>query len=214
MKPATKTGRRIKRTADLAIATAMLMLLWPVMLVVCILVRWRLGRPVIFRQARPGFNEQPFVLYKFRTMTDLRGPRGEELPDAARLTLLGIFLRRSSLDELPQLWNVMRGEMSLIGPRPLRLDYLDFFTERERLRHAVRPGITGWAQVHGRNTATWDERLANDVWYVENWSLALDFKIAWKTLRQVFQRKDVIADAHSIMLNLNEERAERRREAA
>ncbi|MCE5268414.1 MAG: sugar transferase, partial [Planctomycetaceae bacterium] len=163
-------------------------------------------RPVLFRQWRPGLGERPFLLYKFRTMNDACGPDGRPLPDAARLTALGRFIRRTSLDELPQLWNVLRGEMSLVGPRPLRMDYLPYFTRLERLRHSVRPGITGWAQVHGRNEASWDDRFANDVWYVEHWSLWLDLRILWLTLRQVVHGRGIVVDACSIMKNLDEER--------
>jgi lipopolysaccharide/colanic/teichoic acid biosynthesis glycosyltransferase len=177
-------------------------------------IRQKMGSPVVLQQARPGIGELPFVLYKFRTMTDDRGPDGELLPDAARLTSLGRTLRRLSLDELPQLWNVIKGDMSLVGPRPLRMDYLPYFTELERLRHTVPPGITGWAQIHGRNEAAWDQRLAADVWYVENWSLLLDFKILLATLGRVLRRKNVVDDPRSIMLNLNEERAHMTRRAS
>jgi lipopolysaccharide/colanic/teichoic acid biosynthesis glycosyltransferase len=161
---------------------------------------------VVFRQRRPGLGGRPFTLKKFRTMNDARGPDGRFLPDAGRLTPLGRFLRRTSLDELPQLWNVLWGEMSLVGPRPLRWHYLPYFTPRERLRHTVRPGITGWAQIHGRNEASWDHRLANDVWYVEHWSLWLDCRILCLTLLQVFRGRGVVVDANSIMKDLDEER--------
>jgi lipopolysaccharide/colanic/teichoic acid biosynthesis glycosyltransferase len=177
------------------------------MLAVAAAVRWKMGRPVLFAHPRPGLGERTFVLYKFRTMVEQRGPLGKELPDTARLTPLGRFLRRYSLDELPQLWNVLRGDMSLVGPRPLQLDYLPYFTARERLRHTVRPGITGWAQVCGRNKAPWDERLANDVWYVENRSLWLDLKILAMTAILVLRHRNVVVDPRSIMKNLNEERA-------
>ncbi|MEN6449985.1 MAG: sugar transferase [Thermoguttaceae bacterium] len=198
--------RTIKRAIDAAVSATLLLVCLPLLVCVAIAIRWRMGRPVLFRQWRPGLGERPFLLYKFRTMNDACGPDGRPLPDAARLTALGRFIRRTSLDELPQLWNVLRGEMSLVGPRPLRMDYLPYFTRLERLRHSVRPGITGWAQVHGRNEASWDDRFANDVWYVEHWSLWLDLRILWLTLRQVVHGRGIVVDACSIMKNLDEER--------
>ncbi|MCD4728423.1 MAG: sugar transferase [Pirellulales bacterium] len=196
----------VKRAIDVAISAVVLLSCLPLLGCIALLIRWRMGRPILFRQQRPGLRERPFVLYKFRTMNDAHGEDGELLSDGERLTRLGRFLRRTSLDELPQLWNVLRGEMSLVGPRPLRWDYLPFFTTRERLRHTVRPGITGWAQIHGRNEASWDQRFADDVWYVENWRLGLDWRIFRKTLEQVFCGRGVVVDAPSIMKNLDEER--------
>jgi lipopolysaccharide/colanic/teichoic acid biosynthesis glycosyltransferase len=145
-------------------------------------------------------------MLKFRTMGDARAPDGRLLPDGLRLTALGRFLRRTSLDELPELWNVLTGDMSLVGPRPLLMDYFDFFTERERLRFSMPPGITGWAQTHGRNHAPWDARLERDVWYVEHWSFGLDLRILAATVRQVLRAESVVEDPHSIMLDLDEER--------
>lgn len=211
---AAQWQRRVKRLFDIAMSIVILAVAWPAMLVTWIVIRRRMGSPVVLQQIRPGLGELPFVLFKFRTMTDERGPDGELLPDADRLTSLGRILRRLSLDELPQLLNVIKGDMSLVGPRPLRMDYLPYFTERERLRQTVPPGITGWAQIHGRNESAWDQRLAADVWYVENWSLFLDFKILVATLARVLQRKNVVDDPRSIMLNLNEERAHMTRRAS
>lgn len=198
--------RTLKRGLDVAVAVTVLLLALPAMACVAVAIFRRMGQPVLFRQQRPGLGERPFLLYKFRTMDDSRGPDGRPLPDAQRLTRLGQFLRRTSLDELPQLWNVLRGEMSLVGPRPLRCDYLPYFTSHERLRHSVRPGITGWAQIHGRNEASWDQRFANDVWYVEHWSLWLDGRILWSTAWQVFRGRGIVVDAASIMKNLDDER--------
>lgn len=161
------------------------------MLVIALAVRLRLGSPVLFRAVRAGQGGRPFTLYKFRTMRDLRAPDGALLADEARITGLGRFLRRSSLDELPQLFNVLRGEMSLVGPRPLLLEYLDRYTAEQARRHEVLPGITGWAQIHGRNTLNWEKRFALDVWYVDHASLAFDLKILARTARKVLQRADV-----------------------
>ena len=199
--------RFVKRTVDIVGAALGLTILAPLLLALAAIVRLTMGSPVLFRQQRPGLGGKPFRMWKFRTMSNAVDDRGNPLPDADRLTRFGRFLRRTSLDELPELYNVLRGEMSLVGPRPLLMRYLPFFTSREQLRHTVRPGITGWAQLHGRNEASWDERLANDVWYVEHWSLALDAKIILWTLFHAFHQKGVVVDAHSIMKNLDEERA-------
>jgi lipopolysaccharide/colanic/teichoic acid biosynthesis glycosyltransferase len=196
----------IKRLLDIVMALTMLLLFWPVIAVVAIAVRLKLGSPVLFRQVRPGWEGRPFCMFKFRTMHDTRARDGRPLPDSERLTGFGRFLRRTSLDELPELWNVLTGDMSLVGPRPLLMDYLDYFTESEKRRFSVRPGITGWAQIHGRNCASWDERLARDVWYVEHWSLGLDLRILAATVRQVLCAESVVEDPHSTMLNLDEER--------
>jgi lipopolysaccharide/colanic/teichoic acid biosynthesis glycosyltransferase len=166
-----------------------------------------MGSPVLFRQLRPGIDQKPFQLLKFRTMVDANGPTGELLPDAQRLTPLGRSLRRWSLDELPTLLNVIRGDMSLVGPRPLLMRYLPYYTDRERARFSVPPGLTGWAQVNGRNNAPWSERLERDVWYVENRNPWLDFKILLRTPLNVFRGQDVVVDARSIMRNLDEERS-------
>lgn len=191
-------------TAALALACAALP-----MAAVAVAIRLSMGRPVLFRQIRPGLGERPFTLLKFRTMIDALDTDGRPLPDTARLTGLGRFLRRSSLDELPQLWNVLRGEMSLIGPRPLLPRYLPWFTQEERLRFTVRPGITGWAQVNGRNTSSWDERLAMDVWYVRHQSLSLDARILARTLANSIRGTGVATDPSDVMLDLDVERAAR-----
>jgi sugar transferase EpsL len=183
-----------KRTLDLLIAIPLFSLALPLMGVLALLVRWRLGTPRIFRQSRPGLGGQPFTIFKFRTMVDPRDGEGNLLSDAERLTAFSRFLRSTSLDELPELLNVIRGEMSLVGPRPLLTRYYPYYTDRERVRFQVRPGMTGWAQVHGRSTVPWDERLAYDVWYVENLSLILDLRILLMTIGRVLRRKDVTAD--------------------
>jgi len=166
----------------------LLVLLLPPLALVALLVRVKLGSPVLFRQLRPGLRCQPFTLYKFRTMTDARDAQGRLLPDAERLTRLGRFLRSTSADELPELFNVLKGDMSLVGPRPLLMQYLDRYTPEQMRRHEVKPGITGWAQVNGRNAITWEQKFALDVWYVDHRSLGLDLKILaltlWKTLRR------------------------------
>jgi sugar transferase EpsL len=178
---------RIKRVFDVAVSLALLIVLSPVMAATALLVRIRLGRPVLFRQVRPGLHEKPFVLYKFRTMADLRDEAGNPLPDAERLTPFGRRLRALSLDELPQLINVLKGDLSLVGPRPLLMEYLPLYTEEQRRRHLVRPGITGWAQVNGRNAVSWEERFAMDVWYVDNRSMRLDLKILWLTFLRLLR---------------------------
>ena len=189
----------LKRAVDVVGAALALVVLSPVLAVVAVLVRVRLGSPVLFRQERAGLGGRPFVLTKLRTMTDERGPDGALLPDADRLPAFGAFLRSTSLDELPELVHVLRGEMSLVGPRPLPTAYLDRYSPRQARRHEVRPGITGWAQVNGRNTAGWPERLEMDVWYVENRSLRLDLQILWRTLRVVVARDGVAEDGQATM---------------
>ena len=161
------------------------------MLVLALLICWNMGPPALFRQQRPGRNGQPFILFKFRTMKDANGPDGQPLPDAERLTPLGEFIRRSSLDELPQLLNVLRGDMSLVGPRPLLMEYLPLYSARQARRHEVRPGITGWAQVNGRNALGWPDKLEMDVWYVENRSFLLDVKILLLTVGRVVSRSGI-----------------------
>lgn len=173
--------RRGKRLFDLAVSIPALMLLAPLAAAVALAVRWGLGPPVLFRQVRPGLGGRPFTLLKFRTLREARDERGEPLPDRDRATPLGRRLRAMSLDELPELVNVVRGEMSLVGPRPLLTKYLDLYTPEEARRHEVRPGITGWAQIHGRNRTTWEERFAHDVWYVDHLSFRLDFRILART---------------------------------
>lgn len=199
--------RHGKRLFDVALAIPGLIALAPLLGLLALLVRWRLGRPVLFRQTRPGLHGQPFELYKFRTMTDARDAAGRLLPDAERLTRLGRFLRASSLDELPELWNVIRGDMSLVGPRPLLMRYLAFYTPEEWHRFEVLPGITGWAQIHGRNEASWGERLARDVWYAHSLSLKLDVSILRRTLVNVAWRRGIAVDANYSMDDLDKERA-------
>lgn len=189
----------MKRAIDIVGALVGLIGLSPVLLATGLLVRRRLGSPVLFRQVRPGLHGQPFEMVKFRTMTDARGPDGELLPDADRLPPFGQFLRSASLDELPELWNVLKGEMSLVGPRPLLVRYLDRYTPEQARRHEVRPGITGWAQVNGRNALSWDEKFALDVWYVDHASAALDLKILARTLKKVLVREGIAADGQATM---------------
>ena len=198
----------VKRLVDILGALVGLIILSPVMLVVAVVVYVSMGPPVLFRQERAGLNGRPFMLYKFRTMLDLRDERGNLLPDEKRLTRVGRFLRNWSLDELPQFWNVLKGDMSLVGPRPLLMEYLPFYTEREKLRHSVKPGITGWAQINGRNLLSWNERLEMDVWYVENWSILLDIKILFLTVIAVLNKKGLIVNPRSVMLDLDEERSQ------
>ena len=181
----------LKRLFDILASASALILLMPVMLIVAVLIRWRMGSPVLFRQDRPGRAGRIFRMNKFRTMLDSVSADGEPLGDADRITPLGSFLRRSSLDELPELWNVMRGDMSLVGPRPLLPEYLPLYSEQQARRHEVRPGITGWAQVNGRNALGWEERLELDVWYVDNRSFALDLGILFQTIRKVFAREGI-----------------------
>ncbi|GLK72524.1 sugar transferase [Ancylobacter dichloromethanicus] len=182
----------MKRVFDIAVSASALLVLSPVLLVVALLVRWKLGSPVLFRQMRPGLNCQPFAMVKFRTMTDARGAEGELLSDRERLTPFGRFLRATSLDELPELWNVLKGEMSLVGPRPLLMRYLPYYSPREMRRHEVRPGVTGLAQIRGRNAITWEDKLAADVEYVESRSFALDLQILFLTVAKVFGGKGVL----------------------
>lgn len=181
----------LKSAFDFIAAAGALLLLWPFMLLLVLLIRWNMGPPALFRQQRPGRNGVPFILLKFRTMKDANGPDGQPLPDAERLTPLGEFIRRSSLDELPQLLNVLRGDMSLVGPRPLLMEYLPLYSARQARRHEVRPGITGWAQVNGRNALDWPEKLEMDAWYVENRSFLLDLKILLLTVKRVLSRSGI-----------------------
>lgn len=180
-----------KRTLDLALTLPSLIALSPVLVVTAILVRIQLGRPVLFKQIRPGLHEKLFAIFKFRTMTDMKGNDGGLLPDAERLTRFGRFLRGTSLDELPELFNVLKGDMSLVGPRPLVMQYLDRYTSHQSRRHEVKPGITGWAQVNGRNAISWEEKFKRDVWYVDNWSLWLDIKIIGMTVWKIIKREGI-----------------------
>jgi sugar transferase EpsL len=188
-----------KRGMDVVVAALALAVLWPVMLAVGVAIRAFDGRPVIFRQRRPGLKGRPFTLLKFRTMREARDAEGRLLGDGARLTALGKVLRELSLDELPQLWNVFRGDMSLVGPRPLLMQYMARYSSEELRRHDVKPGITGWAQIHGRNAVTWQERFALDLWYVENWSLALDARILFRTPWQIVTWNRVSRAGHATM---------------
>ena len=183
----------LKRCFDFVVALAGIVVLSPLLLIIVALVRWRLGSPVLFRQQRPGLGGRPFTLVKFRTMTDARAADGAAAPDAQRLTAFGRFLRSTSLDELPELYNVLVGDMSLVGPRPLLMEYLPLYNAHQRRRHEVRPGITGWAQVNGRNAITWERKFDLDVWYVDNASFLLDLKILWLTLRRVLRREGISA---------------------
>lgn len=183
--------RTIKRALDVIMSLLGLLLLSPLLAVVAGLVRLDLGRPVVFRQQRAGLKGQPFIMYKFRTMRELRDSEGRLLDDARRLTRFGRFLRSASLDELPELFNVLKGDMSLVGPRPLLMEYLHRYTPQQARRHDVCPGITGWAQVHGRNALSWEEEFDLDVWYVEHWSLWLDIKILFMTVGCVLRREGI-----------------------
>jgi sugar transferase EpsL len=191
--------RALKRSADIIIATFALIVLSPLIAIVALLVRLKLGSPILFRQERPGLNGRPFTLVKFRTMLDARDAGGRLRPDAERLTGFGRWLRATSLDELPELWNVIKGDMSLVGPRPLLMHYLPLYSLEQARRHDVRPGITGWAQINGRNAISWDEKFALDVWYVDNWSLGLDAKILVSSLLSVLSRHGISAEGAATM---------------
>lgn len=186
-------GEGLKRLFDLLAAVAALLLLALPLAVLTWVVRRKLGSPAFFRQVRPGLHGRPFEMVKFRTMTDERGPDGQLLPDAQRLTVFGRFLRATSLDELPELWNVLKGDMSLVGPRPLLMEYLPLYSSEQARRQEVRPGITGWAQVNGRNALSWEEKFRLDVWYVDHRSLWLDVKILILTVRKVLMREGISA---------------------
>lgn len=188
-----------KRLMDLALGGLIALLTLPIQLIIAVVIRLTMGRPVLFRQLRPGLKGQPFTLYKFRTMQHSRGADGELLPDHLRMTQLGKFLRRASLDELPELWNVLKGEMSLVGPRPLLVEYLELYTPNQARRHDAKPGLTGLTQVSGRNALSWQERLILDVWYVDNRSLWLDLKILVRTIRPLLARKGISAPGHATM---------------
>ncbi len=201
----TRTSRDLlKRVVDLVGAALALIVLAPLMLLIAAIIRLSLGAPVLFRQIRAGRNGAPFELLKFRTMTDERDEAGQPLSDQRRLTRLGRLLRSTSLDELPELVNVLRGDMSLVGPRPLLLDYLPHYTAEQARRHAVRPGLTGWAAIHGRNGTSWPKRLQLDVWYVDHWSLALDLKILLLTVVKVVRREGISAEGHATMPRFDE----------
>ena len=181
----------MKRLFDLALSIPAFFLLSFLMLIIAVLVRMRIGSPVLFRQVRPGLEGRPFTIYKFRTMTDKRDEDGKQLADSERLTGLGRFLRKSSMDELPEFFNVIKGDMSIVGPRPLLMQYLDRYTPEQARRHEVKPGITGWAQVNGRNAIPWEDKFKLDVWYVDNWSLWLDVKIITMTVWKILKREGI-----------------------
>ena len=189
----------VKRLLDLVLSAVALLLLSPVILVVAILVRCNLGAPVIFCQERPGKDEEIFKLYKFRSMTDACDAYGQLLPDELRLTRFGRFLRSTSLDELPELWNIFKGDMSIVGPRPLLVKYLPLYNEEQRHRHDVTPGLTGWAQVHGRNLCSWEEKFDYDIWYVDHVSFILDLQIIFLTVKSVLKREGISSETSETM---------------
>ncbi|PTJ62028.1 sugar transferase [Mammaliicoccus sciuri] len=186
----------MKRFIDAVISALLLITTLPILLITSIAIVTKMGNPVLFKQTRPGKNEKPFQILKFRTMTDERDSNGELLPDDKRMTKTGNFIRKTSIDELPQLINVLKGDLSLVGPRPLLMEYLPLYTEEQKKRHLVKPGITGWAQVNGRNAISWEDKFKLDVWYVENQSFKLDMYILYKTFYNVIKRKDISASNH------------------
>ncbi|MBL7978404.1 MAG: sugar transferase [Bacteroidetes Order II. Incertae sedis bacterium] len=189
----------MKRAFDIIVSLVALIVLAPFILLLAACVTYKIGAPVLFAQDRPGYKGKIFRMYKFRTMTNERDASGALLPDAQRMTPIGRFLRSTSLDELPELWNVLKGEMSLVGPRPLLAQYLAYYSSEQARRHNVKPGITGWAQVNGRNAITWEEKFKLDTWYVDHQSLALDIKILWMTIVKVFNRDGISAVGHETM---------------
>jgi lipopolysaccharide/colanic/teichoic acid biosynthesis glycosyltransferase len=189
----------LKRIMDIGVAAAGLILLLPLFGLLACLIRLSMGKPILYRHARPGFREKIFTLYKFRTMTEERDAEGRLLPDQERLTKIGNIIRSLSLDELPQLWNVLKGDLSLVGPRPLLIEYLPRYTPEQRRRHEAKPGITGWAQVNGRNAIGWEEKFALDVWYVDHWSLGLDLKILALTAWKVVKREGISEQGQATM---------------
>ena len=188
-----------KRAFDIIVSASGLLVLLPVLLFISWQVRRKMGSPVLFRQVRPGLHGKPFEMVKFRTMRDAVDAQGNLLPDAERLTSFGNFLRASSLDELPELWNVLKGEMSLVGPRPLLMDYLPLYSQEQARRHEARPGVTGWAQVNGRNALSWDEKFKLDVWYVDHQSFWLDLKILFLTVKKVLVKEGISAEGEATM---------------
>ncbi len=184
----------MKRIIDLTVSLIGVIILSPIILFIAIIVKYKLGSPILFKQQRPGLNGKPFYLYKFRSMSNAKDRNGVLLPDSERLTSFGVFLRKFSLDELPQLFNVILGDLSLVGPRPLLMEYLPLYTEEQAKRHFVKPGITGWAQVNGRNVITWEEKFNYDLWYVNHQSFLLDMKILWLTLSKVVRSEGIIHD--------------------
>ena len=189
----------VKRFLDIVGSITGLIIFSPILAIVAFIIYLRMSTPILFRQVRPGLHGQPFRMIKFRTMLDAVDDRGNALPDAQRLTRLGRFLRSTSLDELPGLWNVLKGDMSLVGPRPLLIEYLPLYSPQQARRHEVRPGVTGWAQINGRNALSWDEKFALDVWYVDNQSMALDSRILWLTIKKVIVRDGISATGEATM---------------
>lgn len=194
-----KRGEKLKRLFDLFFSLLLLFFLSPIIALTSLLIRLKIGSPVMFKQQRPGLKGLPFYVYKFRSMTDERDTHGKLLSDDVRLTSFGKVLRKLSLDELPQLWNVLKGDMSFVGPRPLLVEYLPLYNERQAKRHNVRPGITGWAQINGRNAISWEEKFELDVWYVENHSLWLDMKILFMTVKKVFISEGISQEGQATM---------------
>ncbi|MDG0837077.1 sugar transferase [Staphylococcus equorum] len=186
----------LKKLFDLGVSSTLLILTSPILIGSSVLISKKMGNPVLFKQTRPGKDEKPFQILKFRTMTDEKDSNGELLPDEKRMTKTGNFIRKTSIDELPQLINVLKGDLSLVGPRPLLMEYLSLYTEEQRKRHLVKPGITGWAQINGRNAISWEDKFKLDVWYVENQSFTLDMYILYKTFYNVIKRKDISASDH------------------
>ncbi|RIN66120.1 sugar transferase [Staphylococcus simulans] len=189
----------LKRAIDLAIGSSVFLVSAPILVGASVAIAKSMGRPVLFKQQRPGLNGEHFYIYKFRTMTDARDDQGELLPDEQRMTKVGSFIRKTSIDELPQLINVIKGDLSLVGPRPLLMEYLPLYSDEQKKRHLVKPGITGWAQVNGRNAISWEAKFKLDVWYVENQSFKLDMYILYKTFINVLNRKDVSAKDYVTM---------------
>lgn len=189
----------VDRFFNVFVSSVALLLLSPLMILAAIAIAINMGTPVVFTQLRPGYKGKPFTIYKFRTMRDANDENGNPLPDAERMTALGNFLRKSSIDELPELFNILKGEMALVGPRPLRMDYLPRYSKEQARRHDVLPGVTGWAQINGRNSISWEEKFKLDVWYVENKNLWLDIKIIVMTAFKVFKRSDISAEGHATM---------------
>lgn len=205
--------RFLKRFLDIIVSFIAITILSPILFVVALLVRFKLGSPVLFKQKRPGINEKIFTVYKFRTMTDERDENGELLPDRIRLTKFGKIMRSTSLDELPELFNILKGDMSFVGPRPLSVKYLPYYNENERQRHSVRPGLTGFAQINGRNRATWEQRFDLDIQYINGVSLLFDIKIIIKTILVVFKRSDVVVRGKDTLENFHEYRMKQNEES-
>jgi sugar transferase EpsL len=199
-------GADCKRILDLAGTLIVLAVVWPIVLLIGLIIRLTMGRPILFRQVRPGLGGRPFTLVKFRTMTEDRSSAVDPSNDATRLTRVGTVLRRYSLDELPQLWNILKGEMSLVGPRPLLMEYLSQYTPEQARRHLMKPGITGLTQVKGRNALTWEQKFHWDIWYVDHWSLWLDFRILWGTVEKVVRREGINQQGHATVEKFGVER--------